>query len=48
MALTSGFGHAMSACSLFLVATAVIAARTTGTRGQQHWASEPVAISHIA
>ena len=33
VALASGFGHALLACSLFLVAAAVIAARTTNTRG---------------
>jgi MFS family permease len=34
-ALTSGFGHALMACSLFLVAAAAIAARTASTRGEQ-------------
>jgi len=34
-ALSAGFGHALMACSLFLVAAAAIAARTAGTRGQQ-------------
>jgi hypothetical protein len=33
-ALTSGFQHALMACSLFLLAGAVIAARTTNTRGE--------------
>jgi EmrB/QacA subfamily drug resistance transporter len=33
VALTSGFGHALLVCSLFLVAAAVIAARTASTRG---------------
>ena len=34
-ALSSGFGHALLVCSLFLVVAAVIAAWTTNTRGQQ-------------
>ncbi|MBV9415874.1 MAG: MFS transporter [Solirubrobacterales bacterium] len=42
-ALTSGFGHALLVCSLFLVAAAVIAARTTSTRGQQMPAAQPIA-----
>ena len=33
-ALTSGFQHALVACSIFLIAAAVIAARATDTRGQ--------------
>jgi hypothetical protein len=32
VALTSRFGHALLACSLFLVAAAVIAARSASTR----------------
>jgi MFS family permease len=36
VALTSGFGHALLACSLLLVAAAAIAARTASTRGQQY------------
>jgi EmrB/QacA subfamily drug resistance transporter len=43
MALTAGFGHALLACSLLLVAAAVIAARTASTRGQQAPSVEPVA-----
>ncbi len=35
VALTSGFGHALLACSLFLVAAAVISIRTASTRGGQ-------------
>jgi MFS family permease len=42
-ALTSGFSHALLACSLFLVAAAVIAARPISTRGQQVPGDEPVA-----
>jgi EmrB/QacA subfamily drug resistance transporter len=42
-ALTSGFGHALLACSLFLAAAAVIAARTANTRGQQAPSGEPAA-----
>jgi EmrB/QacA subfamily drug resistance transporter len=42
-ALTSGFGHALLVCSLFLVAAAVIAARTASTRGQQAPSVKPVA-----
>jgi hypothetical protein len=34
-ALTSGFGYALTACSLFLVAAAAIALRTASTRGQK-------------
>jgi EmrB/QacA subfamily drug resistance transporter len=44
VALTSGFGHALLACSLFLLAAALIAARTTSTRGQQAPSVEPVAV----
>jgi hypothetical protein len=33
-ALTSGFGYALTACPLFLVAAAAIALRTASTRGQ--------------
>jgi EmrB/QacA subfamily drug resistance transporter len=47
-ALTSGFGHALLACSLFLVAAAVIATRTASTRGQQMPAAEPLAILDAA
>ena len=47
-ALTSGFGHALMVCSLFLVAAAVIAARTASTRGQQVPAAEPLAILDAA
>jgi EmrB/QacA subfamily drug resistance transporter len=43
VALTAGFGHALLVCSLFLVAAAVIAARTASTRGQQAPRVEPVA-----
>jgi hypothetical protein len=48
VALTSGFGHALLLCSLFLVAAAVIAARTTSTRGQQVRRVEPVAALEAA
>jgi EmrB/QacA subfamily drug resistance transporter len=41
VAFTSGFGHALLACSVFLVAAALIAARTASTRGQE--AASPVA-----
>jgi EmrB/QacA subfamily drug resistance transporter len=44
VALTSGFGHALLACSLFLVAAAMIAARTASTRGRQLPAADPLAI----
>jgi EmrB/QacA subfamily drug resistance transporter len=43
VALTSGFGHALLVCSLFLVAAAVVAARTTGTRVQRVPSVEPSA-----
>jgi EmrB/QacA subfamily drug resistance transporter len=43
-ALTSGFGRALLACSLFLVAAAAIAARTASTRGDQIPSHEPVGI----
>jgi EmrB/QacA subfamily drug resistance transporter len=48
VALTAGFGHALLACSLFLVAAAAIAARTATTRGQQLPAPEPLAILDAA
>jgi EmrB/QacA subfamily drug resistance transporter len=48
VALTSGFGHALLACSLFLVAAAVIAARTASTRGQKTPLGEPVAVPGAA
>jgi EmrB/QacA subfamily drug resistance transporter len=48
VALTSGFGHALLACSVFLVAAAVIAARTASTRGHQVPAAEPLAILDAA
>jgi hypothetical protein len=48
VALTSGFAHALLACSLFLVAAAVIAARTTSTRGPCDAASEPLAVLDAA
>jgi hypothetical protein len=41
LATTSGFGHALLACSLFLVAAAVIALRAAQTRGQQKPCPEP-------
>jgi MFS family permease len=44
VALTSGFGHALLACSLFLVAAAVIAARTASTRGDQMPSAQPMAV----
>jgi EmrB/QacA subfamily drug resistance transporter len=40
-ALTSGFQHALIACSVFLLAAAVIAARATNTRGQPAPSPEP-------
>jgi MFS family permease len=43
-ALTSGFGSALLVCSMFLVAAAVIAARTASTRGEQVPVAEPRAI----
>jgi EmrB/QacA subfamily drug resistance transporter len=48
VALTSGFGHALLACSVFLIAAAVIAARTASTRGQQTLTVEPVAVLDAA
>jgi EmrB/QacA subfamily drug resistance transporter len=48
VALASGFGHALLACSVFLVAAAVIAARTTSTRGQRAPSAEPVAVLDAA
>ena len=42
VALTSGFGHALLACSIFLVAAAVLAARTADTRGEPAAGTEPV------
>jgi EmrB/QacA subfamily drug resistance transporter len=47
-ALASGFGHALLACSVFLVAAAVIAARTTSTRGQRVPSAQPVAVFDAA
>jgi EmrB/QacA subfamily drug resistance transporter len=44
VALSSGFGHALLACSIFLLAAAVIAARTATTRGQQMPTTEPAAV----
>jgi EmrB/QacA subfamily drug resistance transporter len=45
VALTSGFGRALLVCSLFLVAAALIAARTASSRGQQQLSTvEPVAV----
>jgi len=41
-ALTSGFQHALIACSLFLAAAAVIAARATSTRSEPAPVPEPV------
>jgi EmrB/QacA subfamily drug resistance transporter len=48
VALTSGYGHALLACSLFLVAAAVIAARINTTRGQQMPTAEPLPILDVA
>jgi EmrB/QacA subfamily drug resistance transporter len=48
VALSSGFGHALLACSLFLVAAAAIAARTASTHGQQMPTAEPVAVLDAA
>jgi len=47
-ALSSGFGHALLVCSLFLIAAALIAARTASTRGQQAPSIEPVAVLDAA
>jgi EmrB/QacA subfamily drug resistance transporter len=47
-ALTSGFAHALTACSLFLLAAAAIAARTASTRGQQATGVEPVVVAEAA
>ena len=47
-ALASGFGHALLACSLFLVAAAVIAARTDSTRGHQVPSPEGVPVPEAA
>jgi EmrB/QacA subfamily drug resistance transporter len=48
VALTAGFGHALVVCSLFLVAAALIAARTANTRGQHAPSVEPVAVLDAA
>jgi EmrB/QacA subfamily drug resistance transporter len=42
-ALTSGFGYALMACSLFLVAAAAMALRTAKSRDRQAATAEPVA-----
>ncbi len=47
-ALTSGFGHALLASSLFLVAAAVIAARTATTRGQKVPSTEHAPVPNAA
>jgi EmrB/QacA subfamily drug resistance transporter len=47
-ALTSGFGYALTACSLFLVAAAAIALRRSSTRGQQVPTTDPVAALEAA
>jgi EmrB/QacA subfamily drug resistance transporter len=47
-ALTSGFGYALTACSLFLLAAAAIATRTANTRGQQVPGPTPVAVPDAA
>ena len=48
VALTSGFGQALLACSILLVAAAAIAARTASTRGQQAPSPEPMAVLESA
>jgi EmrB/QacA subfamily drug resistance transporter len=48
VALTSGFGHALLACSVFLVAAALIAARTAGARRQHTTNSEPAVVLEVA
>ena len=48
VALTSGFGHALLACSLLLAGAAVIATRTASTRGQQMPPAEPAALLDAA
>jgi predicted MFS family arabinose efflux permease len=47
-ALTSGFKLALTACSIFLLAAAVIAARATSTRGQPVSSLEPASVSEAA
>ena len=47
-ALTSGFAHALLACSLFLLAAAAIAARTASTRGEQAAGTEPALVADAA
>jgi EmrB/QacA subfamily drug resistance transporter len=47
-ALTSGFGSALTACSLFLVAAAAIALRTARTPGQKAPAADPVLMPEAA
>jgi MFS family permease len=47
-ALTSGFGSALTACSLFLVAAAAIALRTARTTGQKAPAADPVLMPEAA
>jgi EmrB/QacA subfamily drug resistance transporter len=47
-ALASGFGQALLACSGFLIAAALIATRTTSTRGQQMSSAEPIAVLDAA
>jgi predicted MFS family arabinose efflux permease len=48
VALASGFGRALTACSLFLLAAAVIAARTRTTHGQAAPRFEPVSVAEAA
>jgi hypothetical protein len=48
VALTSGFAHALLACSLFFVVAAVIGARSTANRGQHRSSTEPVAVPDAA
>ena len=47
-ALTSGFGYALTACSLFLVAAAAIALRTASTRGQAAPSPDAVLVPEAA
>jgi EmrB/QacA subfamily drug resistance transporter len=47
-ALTSGFGYALTACSLFLLAAAAIALRTASTRGHTAASLESAALPEAA
>jgi len=47
-ALTSGFGQALTACGLFLIAAAVIATRTARTRAHAAPSHQPVPATDTA